>query len=620
MFTLADDAMPPARDGLGRALIADEETLAECRALLHAHPMVRAADGPWLTEALEGLVRFYRYVSGYAVMSAGETADRVGLVLAGRCRVWHPDQRSRSIAWVGAGEVLGEMTALTGGQRAVTVGAVRDTILAEFDVAALAQLEDRLARLTIEAWLSRLVARRALGAAPRRPPSTVLALLGADPAQVKACAALFAQAAGAAGVRLALRSLDDWPDGLTVRALEEAERAYDVVVLVDEGGDPLWSERVVREADRVLVVADGTGDAGMTAHDLRAATARVPHILVLLQPAGIERATDTARWLTERTPMLHLHIRRGDIEDAARCIRLVTGRGRGVAFAGASSRGLGYTGIIAAFEELSLVPDIIGGNSSGSMAAGCLAVGYDSARTGREFQRGFESMRPGPRNATLPFVALLTGGGASRFFRSCFGDVLIEDLLTPCILTAVDLSTLALVELRQGPLWRAVRASTSLPAYYPPVVTDHRVLVDGGVLQNVPVHPLSPLCRDGFVVIGDLSQDPEGFTEITPYGSEVSGWRLLLRRLWPFGRRPVYPMMHEVIFRTACLASLRNQAELVKQLDPSWLYIRPDTPPIGLFGATPEQIPRLVDDTRRQTLEQLLASERPAVRAAITRP
>lgn len=617
MKTLAHGAMPPAVDGAGRAPIVDPAEVADWQAQLAEHPLLRNASSVGLADALRPLVRFTRYLAGYAVMSAGEAPDRVALVLAGRCRIWSPEDRSQTIAWVGAGDVLGEMSALTGERRSVTVGAVRDVVLAEFDLDTLQRLDDRLARLEIEAWLSRLVARRALGQEPRRPSSVALALLGDDPDVVQAAVELLSAAATESQIRCAVRTPADWPEAPSVQMLERVERDHDVLLLVGDRGDSIWTDRIVRQADRVLVVVDAVGDPRLTSSDVRADAARAPHVLVLLQPPDIERARDTARWLAERQPLMHLHLRRGNLADAARCIRLATGRGRGVAFAGASSRGLGYSGMLAAFEELSLQMDTIGGNSSGAMAAACLAAGLDSARTRAAYRAGLAAMRPNLRNVTLPLVALLTGARASLFFRRFFGDMRLEDLLLPCVITAVDLSTLALVELREGPVWRAVRASTSLPVYYPPVVDDAQVLVDGGVLQNVPVHPLMPSCRDGFIVVGDLSQDPQGMRDITPYGSAVSGWTLPFRWLWPFGRRPKYPLLPEVVFRTVCLASLSNQQALMADLDPSWVYVRPVTPSIGLFGATDTQIPRLIEDTREQTLAQLRASEQPAVRAAL---
>ncbi len=608
---------PPAVDGIGRAAITDPAEIAGYRALLAEHAWV---DDPAADEAfavLEKVTRFTRYLAGYAVMSAGEESDRVGLVLAGRCRVWTPDEPERTLGWLERGALIGEMSAVAGERRTATVGAVRDTVVAEVDAAALGTLDDPRAGLLIYRWIAQVMARRALGREVRRPQGMNLTVIADDPDVALGFARRLVAAGADADERWTLRTCADFPETPGVAEMEAVERACDYAVYVADRADRTWTAQVLRQADRVLVVADAAGDARLTAVDLAARQARAPHTLVLLQPADVAHATETARWLRDRRPAMHLHVRDGNRGDVARCMRLVTGRGRGLALAGASSRGMGYSGVLQALEELALAPDIVTGNSSGSMAAACLAMGFDSARTAEAYRAGFATMRPNRRTLTLPLVALMTGRQISRFLARTFGDVRLEDLIVPCVLTAVDLSSLALVEMRTGPVWRAVRASTSLPAYFPPVVVDGQVLVDGGVLDNLPVGALDGCCRNGFVLLGDLSQDPEGFSDMAPYGAELSGWRLLLRRLWPFGRRQRYPIMPEVLFRTACLASLRSQEQTLRHPPRHWLHARPDTPPIGLFGATDAQLPRLIEDTRRCTAELLAGSELPAVRAAL---
>ncbi len=604
----------PAVDGGGRASITAPDELAAYRAALEAHPLVEQALAEGLWPALRGLVRFTRYLAGYAVMSAGEQADRIGIVLAGRCRVWRPATPAETVAWIEPGALLGEMSVVARAPRAATVGALRDTVLAELYVADLERLDDLRPVMMLHRWIAEVVARRALGLGGARPVGMNLVVAGSTHAM--GFAERLVEAGRAAGERWALRGQGDWSDTPTVQQMEAVERGHDYVVYVADGRDRVWLRQVMRQADRVMVVADAADDPRPTTIDREAGAARAPYVLVLLQPADIEYASNTARWLRGREPAMHLHVRAGNRADVARCMRLVTGRGRGVAFAGASSRGLGYCGMIQALEELAVAPDIVSGNSSGALGAAFMAIELDSARVQSASLAAYAALRPTPTALTLPIVSLMTGGRFTRFLQQTFGDVHLEDLLVPCVLTAVDLGTLSMVDMRTGPLWRAVRASMSLPAYYPPVVADHRVLVDGGVLQNIPVGPLDGCCHKGFVLIGDLSQDAVGFTDVARYGAVLSGWRLLWRRLWPFGRRKSYPTMPEVLFRTACLASLRNQEALLRQPHPSWLHLRPETPPIGLFDAE-ALIPRLIEDTRRHTLDMLTGSDRPAVRAAL---
>jgi len=83
---------------------------------------------------------------------------------------------------------------------------------------------------------------------------------------------------------------------------------------------------------------------------------------------------------------------------------------------------------------------------------------------------------------------------------------------------------------------RAVLASTRAPGVYPPIVLNGDLLVDGGIVNNVPVDVMKQFCKGGRVIAVDVSPvvDP---TMTADYGFSVSGWGLLGNRLNPFSQR-----------------------------------------------------------------------------------
>ena len=100
-------------------------------------------------------------------------------------------------------------------------------------------------------------------------------------------------------------------------------------------------------------------------------------------------------------------------------------------------------------------------------------------------------------------------------------------------------------------MWLAVRASTSLPGFYPPVPTEGRYLVDGGVLNNLPVDVMAAM-QPGRIFAVDVSQ--ESTLEFSaPPPLSFSGWRLLFRRLNPFRKAPRDPSIADVLMRAARL-------------------------------------------------------------------
>ena len=100
------------------------------------------------------------------------------------------------------------------------------------------------------------------------------------------------------------------------------------------------------------------------------------------------------------------------------------------------------------------------------------------------------------KRVTYPRYALLDHVPFDAALRRQFGDVMIEDAWRPyfAVATVLDGSGEGLHLMRRGPLWKAVRASGSIPAVLPPVLTDDgRMLVDGAVIDNIPLRSMKAL-------------------------------------------------------------------------------------------------------------------------------
>ncbi len=176
----------------------------------------------------------------------------------------------------------------------------------------------------------------------------------------------------------------------------------------------------------------------------------------------------------------------GDVDHAA------AGNPRiGLALGGGSARGLAHIGIIQALAELGIEPTVITGTSSGALVAGVYAT--DHLNVLEEWARGL-STRDIIRYMDINLV--VRGGFADgrrliEFFREKTGDVAIESLRIPFGAVATDLRSGQEIWLRNGPLWDAVRASMALPGILTPVQLGERWVLDGGLVNPVPVS----LCR-----------------------------------------------------------------------------------------------------------------------------
>jgi NTE family protein len=171
------------------------------------------------------------------------------------------------------------------------------------------------------------------------------------------------------------------------------------------------------------------------------------------------------------------------VQERQKRIGLVLGSG--------SARGWAHIGVIRALLDGGIEPDIVCGTSIGALVgAAYLMKKLD----------GLEAWVLGinTRNIVRYLdIRLVVGGGFVEgkrlmdFLRHRFGDVLIEDLPKPFATVATDLKTGSEIWLRNGPVWDAVRASIALPGIITPAYRDGQWLVDGGLVNPVPVS----LCR-----------------------------------------------------------------------------------------------------------------------------
>jgi len=174
----------------------------------------------------------------------------------------------------------------------------------------------------------------------------------------------------------------------------------------------------------------------------------------------------------------------------------------GLALGSGSARGWAHIGVIRALEERGIKPDIVCGTSIGALVGGAYAAG--------ELDRLEEWVTGIAWTTVLRLMDLTWRGGLIRGARlfTLFGTMLanrdIDELPIPFGAIATELQSGRELWLRHGKLLEAVRASCAMPGLFTPVVRDGAVLVDGGLVNPVPVSMCRALGAD-LVVAVDLS-------------------------------------------------------------------------------------------------------------------
>ncbi len=158
----------------------------------------------------------------------------------------------------------------------------------------------------------------------------------------------------------------------------------------------------------------------------------------------------------------------------------------GLALGGGVARGWAHIGVIRAMERHGLKPDIIAGTSIGALVGGAYLAGH--LDTLEDWARSLTKRRLlGYLDFNLGGSGFFAGNRLSKLMERSFGHILIEDLDRTFIAVTAELATAHEIWLREGPLIEAIKASYALPGVFPPAFRDNRWLIDGALVNPVPV-------------------------------------------------------------------------------------------------------------------------------------
>jgi predicted acylesterase/phospholipase RssA/CRP-like cAMP-binding protein len=535
-----------------------------------------AGVGVAVLQELERELMWETLPGGEVLVRAGDAGDCMWFVARGRLRasVRHEGGVPHVVGEIGAGECVGEMALLSGAPRSTTVKAVRDTELLRLPKSAFERLVSAHPE-TMLGFTRAVVARlqRVLGARSAQPAERTLALVAGGPGVPLAA---FAGTLAGELSKLARTVVLDGT-AATRDAAAVTGGSPEVVVFVCDPTLTPWSTRCLREADDVVVVglADGDVHPGQLEREALAAAGRrdAGCHLVLLHRAGAP-PSGTDAWLAARPPVRHHHVRPDRDADHARLARLLSGRAIGLALSGGGARGFAHIGVLRAIHEAGVPVDLIAGTSMGSMVAAVHALGQEPDGV-LDRCRAWTRERPWG-DFTLPLASIVRGRRVRRALTNLLGHGRIEDLWLPFACVTSNLTRATVDVHTAGPLAQLVLASNSVPGLAPPVFHLGEVLVDGGVMDNLPVAALRRMGA-GRVIAVDVGTEVR--VAAPPVHDECpSGWRILWDGLW---RRPQRALpVFLTITRAFTLASDERAHAACRDADLAL------SPPLGTYAST----------------------------------
>jgi len=200
----------------------------------------------------------------------------------------------------------------------------------------------------------------------------------------------------------------------------------------------------------------------------------------------------------------------------------------GLALGSGAARGIAHIGVLQVMEENRIPIDMVAGTSIGALIGALYCCGMDTKIMGEI------AIRLDEKNyfdLTVPRKGFMRGDRFQSLIRTVTKNQSFEDLKIPLAIVSCDLNKSQRFIFRSGKLHKAVRASISIPGIFEPVEMDGRLLVDGGVVDRVPVGVIKQMGAD--ITIGvDVGfrgspRVANGILDIILHSFEIMEWEMV---------------------------------------------------------------------------------------------
>jgi NTE family protein len=552
---------------------------------------------------------------GDFLFHANDASKMMSFIIEGKLRVEKvsSDNQVTKIATLVSGDIVGEVAILTGERHSGQVRAMTDVTLISIGKRDLDALFRRYPRFLQN--LTRIEAMRLRRNNMRQEPAIrelgfLLHIYVTTPGDYRA-AEMHTSAALAAQKLKYFYMFDHnfldktagGVDGLRQRLSRTLLQYPTAYLSVDAANiEPRMLAALIRMADRLVFTVSSDEESVLVASSLLTNPQTKPRA-INLKPIlfTVHHATKNNMLQSEIEKIFQLPIRcrirlgknyweedeHRDVEiQCTTAARIICGTTRGIAFGGGGARTLSEIGIISELERHKVDFDHVAGTSMGAL----IAAFYASGLTAREMNDRFKYFLPNDKGLlryNLPFISFFRDRSINGILKRLFGRTRIEDLPKPLTIVAADLISGQEIRLQKGLLWRALRASMSLPVIFAPVKYHKYYLVDGGTINNVPGDVLR---EQGVERVLGINCTPLEDDAIAEYLESTNLFQLLrpgnkfwrnFKRFWKllriFFTRPP-------ILQIANRAMMLEGSELIRKKSHEFdLLLSPDVARYGLF-------------------------------------
>lgn len=553
------------------------------------------------------------------LVQQGEEGDSMYVLVSGRLQVVIQTEKggSQIIRELAKGETVGEMSMITGAKRSASIFAIRDSLLIKISKKAFDEIISRFPHVLLN--ISKHVINRLVSSERKKEPSKVVNI-AIIPSNLDAPLTDFCHKLGQAltpyGRTIHISShkvdrilqqeiaqiseSDEAHTQLTIW-LEELEYTHEFVIYESDPELTPWTHRCMRQADKIYIVGEAhklqkLGPIEQKCYQLTNLIGETSQELIIIHQPPYTHPALTQTIIRKRQVVRHHHLRWDRVKDFERVARFTSDKAVGLVLSGGGTRGYAHLGAIKALEEKGIPIDMVGGTSIGALFSAMVALDLTVERIIKQSKEEIKRGNPFKDYNILPFVSIMRAKRIEGLLQRFFEEQYIEDLWLNYFCLSANLSKVSSHVHQQGLLRKAIRASMSLPGIFPPVLENQDVLIDGGVLNNIPIDIMKEKGAGKIIAVDlDLTEDFQ-----FQYTKLPSTWKIL--KNWISRSEPSLrlPYLMTTIWKASVLGSLQKRKNVMNDAD---IFLNPPVGEIGILEW--KTLEKGVEIGYRYTLNQL---------------
>lgn len=554
-----------------------------------------------------------RLVENEILFYQGEPSEGLFVVIHGRllASLATASGIDKIVGTVERGETVGELGALSGQPRSLTIKAMSDCTLLKLSTEDFKNYCSRHPAILFE-MVDALIARsqKTISLLSERKSRRHIAVVAANPTvpldQFMIKLSKFGQSFSDVIIFDDRHHKDKYE---IVRLISEASNKKQTILYVLHEQHSLLTDICHEYIDDVYIVAKFDAEPHFSGLALEFMDERVQldlrRELVLLHDETTTVISETKRWLDKANFSLHHHMRENKVGDYQRLLRFMTGRAVGLVLGGGGARAWAEVGVIKALMEANIPIDAVGGTSAGAIVGSCYALqeNYDVMveHVGKIVAATYPAFSL--KNFTWPIISLLSSKSGTQILRTLFAKVQIEDLWIPYFCISCNLNQKREVVHREGYLWEKLRRSASLPGIIPPVVKNGQLYMDGGLVNAVPTDVMRSILGHTNRVIAVNLSNLDGDSNLYNFPLIMGFKNTLLYKLGLGNRHYKFPRFFDTFINALQMGA--SSKERVNSLTAD-LLINPDLKNFSMLNLNLKHANTLIEIGYETTKKQLI--------------